>query len=280
MGKSFRILQAFALIAYLNSCKPPVEPPDVIIVPDPEPTIHFIDQFYYAQFTWGKVTDTITIQEYTDTSLTASDTNSFYQLSYELQSLPMIDTTGVDNNTDVKDLDTIGWVYAPSACMFPYYYVQYQKGNATDRTFDQVNKNVFRISFPYVQKKDTLPFWDIQDYLDNPSIVEGAINWGRVGNDSPADSLWNVDARNGVMISYTDHRGETWESDNKPTFQPFGYFQIDSVYANRRDELSYNIIVGRFAARLYNSVGYYKDMKNGKFRMKILTDIELGPKPQ
>lgn len=277
MGRIFHISLIVISVLYISSCKPVVEPPEVIIVPDPEPTQHFIDQFYYAQFTWGKITDTITMQEPLDTS--SVDTSRFYQNSYELLSLPMKDTTGVDKNTLLADLDTIGWVYGPSATMVPFRFEEFMRGNS-DRTLPQVSKNIFRISFPYVQHHDTVPFWDIQDYLDNPSIVEGPINWGRIGNGNPLDTIWFNDQRNGVMISYTDNNGEVWESDNKPTFQPFGYFQIDSVYANFRDGLSYNIISGRFAARLYNSVGYFKDMKGGKFRMKILTDITLGPKPE
>lgn len=277
MGRIFQISLIAISVLFISSCKPVVEPPEVIIVPDPEPTQHYIDQFYYAQFTWGKSTDTITMQEPLDTS--SVDTSRFYQNAYELLSLPIVDTTGVDENTLVKDLDTIGWVYGPSAAMVPFRLEEFLRGQS-DRTLEQVTRNVFRISFPYTQKNDTVPFWDIQDYLDNPSVVEGSINWGRMGNGNPLDTLWFNDHRDGVMISYTDRNGEVWESDNKPTFQPFGYFQIDSVYANFRDGLSYNIVSGQFAARLYNDVGYFKDMKAGKFRMRILTDITLGPKPE
>lgn len=282
MRSIIHLFSIICLVAIVSSCKPPIEEPIVVIVPDPEPTEHFIDQYYYAQFTWGRGTnnDTVTMQEPIDTSI-VDDTTRFYQNSFELLSVPMKDTTEVDEDTDLEDLDTIGWVYAPSAAMHPFRLEEFNRGNS-DRTEAQVTKDVFRISFPVREFNDTVPYWDIQDYIDNPSVRVGNINWGRIGEEMKADTFFMFynDHRDGVMISYTDERGEVWESDNNPTFQPFGYFQIDSLYVNNRDQITYNIMVGQFAARLYNDVGYYKDMRAGKFRMKIFTDIPLGPKPK
>jgi len=52
------------------------------------------------------------------------------------------------------------------------------------------------------------------------------------------------------------------------------------VKANLKDDKSYTIIAGDFAVRLYNDNKDFKDMKNAKFRLRITTDIELGPEPQ
>jgi len=144
---------------------------------------------------------------------------------------------------------------------------------------DLAARDIVTLAFPF-STKDTLAFWDIQDYIDNPSIREDFIRWGRVGNNDIGDTLWNNDAQEGAVISYLDTAGVEWRSDNPPTFQPFGYFRITEVEANLKDYQSYNIITGDFSVRLYNDNREYKDMKNAKFRMRIITDIELGPEPQ
>ena len=71
-----------------------------------------------------------------------------------------------------------------------------------------------------------------------------------------------------------------WRTDFWQTFQPYGYFVIEKQRANLKDGESYDIIEGEFAARLYNKFQQWKDIRYGKFRMRLYSDIEWGPEPQ
>jgi len=263
----------------LTACKD--DPPPVIItVPEPEIPDTRIDQFYYVQFAWGKTSqkDTLTFEVPDDTT-TWDLEKDYMNVAMDIRNEVVYDTA------DADELDPPyakkGWHYAPTSFFYPRKYVEYLKQPSSNpEEYQAAYQHIFSISFPWLIKGDTLPFWDIQDYLDNPSIVKGNIPWGRIGNNEPGDTIWNNDARNGVVITYIDENGEMWRTDNPPTFQPFGYFVIKRVSTNTHDSETYNIIEGECAARLYNSLGYQKDLHGGKFRVKILTDIELSPQPE
>lgn len=143
-------------------------------------------------------------------------------------------------------------------------------------------KNIFFMSFPWLVKNDTLGFWDIAEYLENPSIKMGSVRWGRIGNGLTKDTLWNNDASDGIMIHYRDEKGVVWESDNDPTFQDGSYFVIDKkMHRNSAngDGRSYFVIQGQFSAMLYN------DRKEGiratgEYRVNILDDVELSAQPE
>ena len=139
--------------------------------------------------------------------------------------------------------------------------------------------DIFTISFPWFTE-DTLAVWDVEDYLNHPEVKEGQVRWGRIGNNTFGDTIWNNDARAGVVISYIDTGGVEWRSDFTPTFQPFGYFVISSAKPNLQDGKSYDIIEGEFAVRLYNKFKQWRDIRYGKFRMRLFDDIEFGPEPK
>lgn len=291
-------LFGFAL-ALLVGCTD--DPPIVIIVPPQETPVTLIDNYYYAQFGWGKPSnkDTVTIEVPDDTL--GSDTVPFvwdvkrdFMLSaFEMRNEKIIDTT----NAEEEDVHLAwGYHYAPAAYFYnrglyeylrdandPVSFENYLLGEEYDEDKDEerlVYQDVFGVAFPWNIKGDTLPFWDIQDYLDHPKIVKGPVNWGRVGNNKVQDTLWNNDAYTGVVISYVDNDNVEWRTDNPPTFQDGSYFLITDKRINQRDGLTYYIITGEFAANLYNSNGEYKQAKGGKFRLRILTDIELGEQPE
>lgn len=267
---------------FFVSCKD--EPPEVLVVPTPEVPDTKIDQYFYVKFGWGKTSlnDTIVMEVPDDTIETEwVPERDYMNLVEELRSEPVFDTTNAEI-LDPEDIEKIAFHYAPSSVFYPRDLIELQRSNANPSVeeLEAVNAGIFTISFPWYVKGDTLPFWDIQDYLDNPSIREDDIPWGRIGNNIDNDSLWNIDGRTGVVISYLDEDGVLWESDNPPTFQPFGYFVIHDVWYNNRDDESYNIIVGECAARLYNDRGEFKELRGGTFRVRILGDIELSPQPE
>ena len=43
------------------------------------------------------------------------------------------------------------------------------------------HRNIFHIAFSTRIDNDTLPFWDIEDYIYNANLKEGSVKWGRVG---------------------------------------------------------------------------------------------------
>lgn len=263
----------------LTSCQDD-PPPIILTVPEPEVPDTRIDQFYYVQFAWGKssLKDTHTFEMPDDTSSWDLE-KDYVNYAMEIRNEAAFDTTNADEED--PPYDTVAWHYAPTSFLYPKKYIEYLKQpGGSEEEFQEVYKHLFSISFPWILKQDSLPFWDIQDYLDNPSVKKGNIPWGRIGNNITADTIWNNDAQNGVVISYIDENGELWRSDFPPTFQPFGYFVITSMITNTRDGETYNIIEGECAARLYNSIGYQKELRGGKFRLKILTDIKLSPQPQ
>jgi hypothetical protein len=250
--------------------------------PPPEPSIHIIDNYYYAQFTWTKQGDTHTYEVLDDT-LTWTD-SSFVNVVYDARSEEVYDTVGAAEKLIEPDKRLkIGWHYAPSTSMITNLLYGYRNAPlgeepALEELVD-ATRDIFTISFPW-SNKDTLAFWDIQDYLDHPVVEKGQIKWGRIGNNVLSDTIWNQDAREGVVISYIDTAGVEWRSDFWPTFQPFGYFVITDMQPNLRDGESYDIITGEFAVRLYNKYQQWRDMRYGKFRMRLYSDIELGPEPQ
>jgi len=272
LKRSLFILAGFVAIV---GCNP--QPPVVDVIPPPEPTEHFIDQYYYVQFTWGKNQDTITIQTDGDT-LDLND-STLLNLVFDVRNEPVYDSTGNSVDPLEPPFPKKDWHYAPSSNFTPYMLIKSIADGDLDG-IDKYGRNIFQLSFPWTVRKDTFGFWDIQDYLNNPSITEGSQKWGRIGNNILGDTIWNQDAQDGAMISYTDTGGVVWESDNHPTFQPFGYFQLDKVQFNSHDGYSYNVVTGQFAVRLYDAFGNSRDMKNGKFRMRILSDIELSEEPK
>lgn len=264
----------------LAACKDGQDPV-VTIVPEPVVSDNRIDQFYYVQFAWGKTSlkDTLTFEVPDDTS-SWNLQRDYMNLAAETRNEAIVDTSLV-GEVD-PPYEKIGWHYAPASFLYPRAYIEYlEKPGGNPEEFKKVNKRIFSISFPWVLKgtENASAFWDIEDYLSNPFIAEGNIRWGRVGNNEEDEVIWNNDAQNGVVISYIDENGELWRSDFHPTYQPFGYFNIRKVSINDHDPETYNLIEGECAARLYNAVGYHKDLRGGKFRLKILTDTELGMQP-
>lgn len=279
MGILKNLLILFLASTMLAGCEDPL--PEVVEVPIPKPPVskHVIDTYFYAQFTWGKEGDTITLEAPDDTTdLTDFD---YHSLVRELKSEPVIDTSD-KINIEWPEVDTVGWHYAPAGVMMPNIFVEMNRSeqNPTPEEVEAATKNIFTIAFPFEVKGDTLPYWDISDYLDNPSIEKGPVKWGRIGNNVFADTIWNQDVQAGAVVTFVDDRGEVWESDNHPTFQPFGYFQLNKVEFNNRDNRSYGIVTGEFAVRLYNDNGEFKDMRGGQFRIRILGDIELTEQPE
>lgn len=270
------------------------DPPIVIIVPPSETPKSRIDQYFYAQFQWGKAAfkDTITMEVPDDTSSLTKDDKwdlltDFYNVPSEIKNEPILDTA----EADIADyLYRVGWHYAPSTSFFTRKsFLVYDQESPAPEDITGAYKNIFTISFPWKRELenlavDTLPFWDIQDYMSNPSIHVGDIKWGRVGNNIFSDSLWNNDAYTGVVVSYVDSSGTLWSTDLPPTWQdgsPPSYFQIKKLYRNDKDLESYYIMEVEFTARLYNKSGAQRLAAGGRARMKILTtDIELGPQPE
>lgn len=271
-----------------------------------------IDNYYYVQFGWGKSSrgDTVTLEVPDDTL--GTDSGAFewdldldcMLTSYEERNEQVLDTTNADE-LDEEDIFPIGYHYSPATFMyprrlhnflredfeegpteslFPRYYDDEMFDPEEDEQGDDERKayvNVFGMHFP-LAIDDTLPYWDIQDYLDNPSVQIGDVRWGRVGSSTEhnySDSLWGNDAYNGVVVSYVDENNIEWRSDNPPTFQDGSYFVINKKIVNQRDGRTYFIIEGEFRANLYNKFGEYKQAKGGKFRLPILTDTELGEQP-
>lgn len=278
-----KTLVFFACALMLWSCQDQTPNLPDISVPAPEPSIHIIDNDYYFQYTWGRQADTMTFEVLDDS--TQWQPTDFVNVLGDERNEEIFDTTGSAAEQLFPPFPKFGWHYAP--------YTRLITKNFRDLLLDVADPNIIvdaieldlaardivTLAFPF-STMDTLAFWDIQDYIDNPSIREDFIRWGRVGNNDIGDTLWNNDAQEGAVISYLDTAGVEWRSDNPPTFQPFGYFRITEVEANLKDYQSYNIITGDFSVRLYNDNREYKDMKNAKFRMRIITDIELSPEPQ
>ena len=270
-------------ISMFWSCKDQTPNLPDISVPPPEPSIHIIDNDLYFQFTWGKPADTMTY-EVLDDSTSWQDSN-FVNLAGDVRNEEVFDTAGSSAEQLFPPFPKFGWHYAPFTRLVTKKYRDLIIDNANPNVIvdqieiDEAEEDIVTLYFPF-SITDTLAFWDIQDYIDNPSIREDFIRWGRVGNNTIGDTLWNNDAQPGAVISYLDTAGVEWRSDNPPTFQPFGYFRISKVEANLKDYESYNFITGDFSVRLYNDKKESKDMKNAKFRLRIISDIELGPEPQ
>lgn len=289
-------------LGVLTACED--EPPVVIVVPPSETPVDVIDNFYYVQFGWGKPSlgDTVTMEVPDDTLGTDSTAyqwklkKDFMQTSFDLRHEKIIDTT---NAEELDEHLAVGYHYAPATFLYTRglheylrekhpqapvgleRYLEEELFNPLEEAELEVFKNIFHISFPWKITSDTLPFWDIQDYLDNPSIREDFINWGRVGNNNLIeDTIWNNDAYSGVVLSYIDENHEEWRTDNPPTFQDGSYFVIREKEVNIRDNQTYYIIRGEFSANLYNSRGEYKKAKGGKFQLRILTDVLLGEQPE
>jgi hypothetical protein len=318
-----RLLIFGLLILVLGSCKDKV--PQVILVEYPPVSKNVIDNYYYVQFSWGKVSlkDTVTMEIPDDTLGTDSTQFSwdlerdYMQSVYDMRNHPIWDTTNAEEeDLPREEILKLGWNYAPTCAFYTRRAYDYfngpdinafvSKDNYLDNFYTYIinrsyrpedfdletdtdpasiaeNKayqNIFFASFPWKDEKDTLPFWDIEDYLYNPSIETGIVRWGRIGTTDLVDSIWNNDVFDGVVLHYRDSEGVVWETDNPPTFQDGSYFKINSKILNRRNGLSYYIIEGEFAARFYNDRGEYKQARDGKFRMNILSDIELGAQPE
>jgi hypothetical protein len=210
-----------------------------------------------------------------------------------------------DDYNDFRDeAIPIGYHYAPATFCYPRglrgewvdnsggsfeeIYPQEVDVNpeATEKDYLQkYYKNIFGIIFPWNIDTDTSAFWDIQDYLDNPSAKIGNQKWGRVGAEEwiyypDTFLMWNNDAYTGVVISFTDDQHIEWRSDNYPTFQDGSYLIITDRILNQRDGLTYFIIEGEFTVNLYNDNGEFKLAKGGKFRLPVLADVPLDPQPE
>lgn len=280
-----------ALVAVLSGCKD--APPSTVVtdpIPAPVPSPHIIDTYYYVQFTWGRGNrnDTVTMEIPDQGNGWTND--QYVNIVNEEKSEVILRP----NELDSTIYDTVGWCYAPQSIMYPYdYAVQFEDEDNSIYDLPEPLKNpptseedkvsaynkIFWMSFPW-RNKDTIQFWDVADYLSNPYIKEGATVWGRVGNSIPNDSVFNDDQRDGVVLHYIDEEGRLWESDNPPTFQPFGYFEIEERTQNFRNGRSYFEFEGKMAARLYNSVGEFKELKGGIFRVMIMDDITLSDQPK
>ncbi len=249
--------------------------------PPPVPSPHIIDNYYYAQFTYGKKGDTMTYEVLDDTN--AWGDSNFVNVVVDLRNEAVLDTTGASEDQLEPPYTKLGWTYAPTTSMittqlYDFRYAPPGEEPSLEELID-ATRDIFSISFPW-STEDTLAVWDIDDYLNHPVVKEGQIKWGRIGNNTFNDTVWNNDAREGVVISYIDTAGMEWRSDFWPTFQPYGYFVIEKQQANLSDGESYDIIEGEFAVRLYNKFQQWKDIRYGKFRMRLYSDIEWGPEPQ
>lgn len=279
-----KIFIGLVLMVAMIACRE--QPPDVIIDPimPPEPSKHIIDNYYYVQYTLGRQRDTFTYEILDDTTQWGDTT--WYNYVSEVRSEEIYDTVGAEDLEDYDERIKTGFTYAPTTTVLQKRYHEILFPGIEDPIPDpleveEFNDDYFSLQFPFNDLTDTVAFWDIEDYLNNPSLDEpGLIAWGRVGNNNLEDTIWNNDARPGVVISYTDTAGVEWRSDNWPTFQPYGYFKLETIEPNFRDNQSYDIINGEFAARLYNDEQAFIDMYFGKFRLRILGDIELSPEPK
>ena len=276
-------LLVFICASLLWSCEDQTPNLPDISVPPPEPSIHIIDNDLYVQFTLGKQADTMTYEVLDDS--TQWQPTDFINLVGDARNEEVFDTAGSSVDQLFPPFAKFGWHYAPYTTMITKEYhdllldVSDPSVVVDPIELDLAARDIVTLYFPF-SKTDTFAFWDIQDYIDNPSIREDLIRWGRVGNNSIGDTLWNNDAQEGAVVSYIDTAGVEWRSDNPPTFQPFGYFRISNVEANLNDYQSYTIITGDFSVRLYNDNKEARDMKNAKFKLRIVSDIELGPEPQ
>lgn len=257
--------------------------PEVIKNPLPpkKPSDHILNEYFYVQFAVNRESDTVTYEVLDDTN--SWEDSNYVNVVMEVRNEPMLDTTGKAAEEIEEPVLRAGWHYAPGTSMIKKKLYDYNTSDEIELDIEELealNGHIFTMYFPYLIKGDTFGFWDFEDYVNNPSVKEGDVKWGRVGNNIYNDSVWNTDAQNGVVITYIDTAGVEWRSDNHPTFQPFGYFVLDEVIPNLRDGYSYNIIRGRFAVRLYNQFGEIKDFRGGQFRMRIFDDIELAEEPQ
>ena len=282
-GMLRKLFSGLVLLVAFAACKE--QPPIVIIDPilPPPPSKHIIDNYYFVQYTFGRQRDTFTYEVLDDT--TQWNDSTWFNYVHEMRAEEMYDTTLAEELDDYDQRMKVGFTYAPTTTILRKRYHEILFPSLDDpipdpEEVEEFNDDIFSIQFPF-SDNDTIAFWDIQDYLNNPSLEgPGLIKWGRMGNNNLEDTIWNLDARPGVVISYTDTAGTEWRTDNWPTFQPYGYFKIDTKEANYRDFQSYDIISGEFAARLYNKRQEYIDMYYGKFRLRILGDIELSPEPK
>lgn len=290
---------AIVLLSLLNGCKDPA-PAEVVLnpIPEPEPSRHIIDTYYYVQFLWGRGdrVDTTTF-EIPDEGESIDDIE-YINLVKELRSEPVLEPNELDSTV----YDTVGWHYSSATILYPFSYAKHYPEELPDNDdnvilrselhdpldlpgtlpvegIDSLFTNVFWMSFSRVEEDIKQQYWDIQDYLLNPYINVGSVKWGRVGNNIVADSLFNSDAREGVVLHYIDDANMLWESDNPPTFQVNSYFEVEEKTQNLRDGQSYFIIEGEMQARLYNQWGESKELRAGKFRLRIIGDIELSEPP-
>ncbi len=242
--------------------------------------------------------------------------------SYDLKHEKIIDTTGWkadlewDSGDEYRDLCPddyddfrenqlpVGYHYAPGTYIYPRGLQKYWM-DLSEEGFESLYpedidfnpepdendflanyyKNIFGLVFPWSIDSDTTAFWDIQDYMDNPSVKTGNVNWGRVGAEEwiyfPDTALmWNSDAYTGVVISFIDDQHVEWRSDGHPTFQDDSYFVIKQKILNQRDGVTYYIIEGEFSVFLYNEFGENKQARQGSFRLPIITDVALDPQPE
>lgn len=278
----FRHIAFFLLLTgVLVSCKDQTPEVTQNPPPPPVPSPHIIDNEFYVQFTYGKAGDTMTYEELDDSTLWAD--SNFVNVVLDIRSEEIFDTTGASENQLEPPYPKIGWHYAPTTMMISKTLYDYQNAEPGEEPAPEdlldASVDIFSISFPW-STDDTLAVWDVEDYLNHPEVKEGQIRWGRIGNNTFGDTVWNNDARDGVVISFIDTAGMEWRSDFKPTFQPYGYFVVSSQTPNLEDGKSYDIIDGEFAVRLYNKFQQWKDVRYGKFRMRLYDDIEYSPEPK
>ncbi len=315
---SFLSLAVSSLIVLLDSCKP--QPPEVIIIPDPPTKRNVIDNYYFVKFGWGgnKSEDTI-VMEVPDDTL-GTDTSAFEwnlerdfaQATFDYRHEFIRDTTNlVEVLEDGEYVYAAGYHYAPANFFYSRGLEEhFRSGNASAGSMEEAynkgdlnlapinfgdeedawgeeryHRNIFHIAFPTRIDNDTLPYWDIEDYIYNPNLKEGSVKWGRVGTqkmriDTLILDVLNQNAVEGVLISYIDEFQVEWRTDNYPNFQNGSYFQLNDISLNQRDMESYWVVEGEFAATLYNEIGESRKCKAGEFRMRIISDVELAPQPE
>src|SRR5690606_33248992 len=140
-----------------------------------------------AQFTWGRVEDTFTLQE-PDELIYGVEGLSYdtvwANVFMEAMNVAVIDT--MDTDIPIRNK---AWLYCPATSFYRGQYLAEvlkkddpKLGEFNQLLYDSLENNSLTISFPYVTD-DTLQFWDIKDYIANPTISRGQKNWGRIGDE-------------------------------------------------------------------------------------------------
>ena len=245
--KVLPLLSCVALtMVVLVSCEK--EPPNTVITnPIPPTTIvtpssHKIVSPYFFQIVFGGV-DTVTLQ-------TMDTTTIYVNVAEDLCACEVKDSiNGME--------EVVGFHYSIASAVWPQKAINNPK--------PENNINVGGIAFSHVGLGPIDDLFTYQNIIKRDSLKEGNYDWGRTATTNLKDN-----GDDGVSVFYIDETGQRWGSDRGLTWQPDGYFVVNSYEENTEGGAPWRLIDAKFKCRMYNDSGAVK-FGEGIFRGKIVT---------